>query len=136
MTKNNNIQSQEKRRLRNFGITMAAVLTIIASILLWNDKPAFLYLFATSAVFLLSSLLYPKLLKPIESIWMKFASILGYVMTGVILTIVYYLAVTPIGLLRRLFSKDPLGLKIDKSAKSYWRPVDPKGPKSRPYKPY
>ncbi len=136
MTEHNNIQIQEKHRLRNFGITMAVVLTIIGSVLLWNDKPAWLYFYAIAFVFLISGLAFPKLLYPVEFVWMKLAFILGYIMTRIILTIVFYLAVTPIGLLRRLFSKDPLEMKIDKNAESYWKPVDPKGPKSRPYKPY
>ena len=136
MTEDNNIQIQEKRRLRNFGITMAVVLSIIGSVLLWNDRPACIYYFVISSLFLICGFAFPKLLYPIEWAWMKLAFILGTISTRIILTIVFYLAVTPIGLLRRLFSKDPLDMKIDKNAKSYWKPVDPKGPKSRPYKPY
>lgn len=136
MNKSKNKQNQEKDRLRNFGITMAVVLSIIASLLLWYNKPAWMYFYSASAFFLICGIIAPKLLFPIEWVWMKLSQILGYIMTRVILITVYYLAVTPIGLLRQLFSKDPLGIKIDKSADSYWQPVDPKGPKSRPYKPY
>jgi hypothetical protein len=136
MTEDNNIQTQEKRRLRSFGIIMAVVLSLIASVLLWNDRPVCMYLFVISSLFLISGIAFPRLLKPIEFVWMKLAFILGYIMTRIILTIVFYLAVTPVGLLRQLFSKDPLDMKIDKDAASYWKPVDPKGPKSRPYKPY
>ena len=126
----------EIRRLRNFGITMAVVLSIIGSIMLWYDKPNCMYLYIVSGVLLFCSLVAPKLLIPLEWCWMKLAYILGYIMTRVILTIVYYLAVTPVGLLRQLFNRDPLREKIDKSVETYWEPVDPTGPKSRPYKPY
>ena len=136
MTRNKNTISQEKRRLRNFGITMAVVLSIIGTVLLWYNRPAMPYLFGIAAVFLICGLGFPKLLSPIEWAWMKLAFILGSITTRIILVIVYYLAVTPIGLLRQLFCKDPLDIKIDKNAESYWKPVDPKGPKSRPYKPY
>ena len=128
--------NQENRHLRNFGIIMAVVLSIIGSVLLGHDIPACIYLFTISGIFLVSGLAFPKLLYPIEWGWMKLANILGYIMTRVILTITFYLIITPIGLLRQLFSKDPLDIKIDKSAESYWKPVDPEGPKTRPYKPY
>lgn len=136
MTVHNDIKDYEKSRLRKFGITMAVVLLIIGSVLLLQDRAVYLYFYMAGGFFLLSGILVPNILYPIEWIWMKLAFIFGYIMTRIILTIVYYLAVTAIGLIRRIFSRDPLDMKIDKSSDSYWQPVDPKGPVSRPYKPY
>ncbi|MCP4705869.1 MAG: hypothetical protein GY865_14815 [candidate division Zixibacteria bacterium] len=115
---------------------MAVVLSIIGAVLLWNDRPACMYLFIIASCFLVCGIVFPKLLYPIECIWMKLAFVIGAISTRIILIIVYYLAVTPIGLLRQLFSKDPLDIKIDKSTESYWKPVDHKDSKSRFYKPY
>jgi hypothetical protein len=123
-------------RLRKFGITMAIVLSIIALLLLWYDRTAWIYLLGIAALFLLSALISPRLLIPIEWFWMKLGRYLGYVTTNLILIVTFFFIVTPIGLIGRLFGRDPLHLKIDKQAKSYWTPVDPKGPLSRPEKPY
>jgi len=123
-------------RLRKFGITMAVVLSIIGLFLLWYDRTAWIYLFGIAALFLLSALTSPRILIPIEWLWMKLGRYLGYVSTGLILTITFFLVITPIGLLGRLFGRDPLHLKFDKQSDSYWTPVDPKGPVSRPEKPY
>jgi hypothetical protein len=136
MNTDNNIANKDRRRLRNFGIVMAVVLSIIGSVLLWNDNPAGINIIIIAGVFLFCGFAFPVLLYPIEWLWMKLAAALGYIMTRLILIIVYYLVVTSIGLLRQLFSKDPLEIKFNKEAESYWKPVDPKGSKSRPYKPY
>ena len=62
----------------------------------------------------------PAFLKPIHKIWMGFALILGSIMTRVILSVLFYLVITPISLISRLSGKDFLDLKIDKSIVSYW----------------
>ena len=136
MKNNNNIINQEKRRLRKFGFTMAIVLSIIGALLIWYNKPAWPYLFSIAGIFLVFAFVLPQSLKPIEWTWIKLAFVIGTISTLTILTLVYYLVMTPIGLLRQLFCKDPLGVKIDKETNSYWKPVDSKGSKSRPYKPY
>ncbi len=124
------------RDLRKFGITMACAFAIFGALFLWREKPAWPYLFGVSGFFLICGFLLPQVLKPIEWAWMKMAHFMGQIMTRVILTITFYLAITPIGLLRRLFGKDSLNRKFDKDAASYWIPVDPDGPISRPDKPY
>ena len=67
---------------------------------------------------------------------MAFARVLGVVMTTVILTLTYFLAITPMGLLVRALGKDLLGMRGDPTVESYWVPVEPDGPASRPDKPY
>lgn len=62
----------------------------------------------------------PAVLKPIYSVWMALAVVLGFIMTRVILTIVFYLVVTPIGLIMRAVGRDPLDRKLDSNASSYW----------------
>lgn len=136
MKKNNNIIEKQTRRLRSFGITMAVVLSIFGVLLLWYNKPTWPYLIGVASCFLICGFAFPKLLYPIEYVWMKFAFVMSNISTRIILISVFYLAITPVGLLRQLFSKDPLSTKIDKSAKSYWKPVDHKDSKSRLYKPY
>ncbi len=72
----------------------------------------------------------PIILWPLQKIWMMVAVILGWVMTRIILSILFYLVITPISLLGRLFGKRFLDLKIDRSATSYWikrenKPTEP-----------
>ncbi len=74
-------------------------------------------------LFVLSRVAYP-IMKPIHIGWMKFAFLLGWFNTRLLLGIFFYLIITPIGLLMRLFGKDFLDEKIDKSAKSYWNKRD------------
>lgn len=71
------------------------------------------------AIFTLSHIAYP-VMKPFHIGWMKLAYFLGWFNTRLLLGIFFYLIITPTGLLMRLFGKDFLDEKIDKSAKSYW----------------
>lgn len=74
-------------------------------------------------LFGLSHIAYP-VMKPVHFGWMRFSQILGWVSTKVVLSIFFYLVLTPTGLLMRLFGKDLLDKRIDRSAKSYWKRRD------------
>jgi hypothetical protein len=78
-----------------------------------------IFLVAGPIIYLLSYIAYP-VMKPFHVAWMKFAFILGWFWTRAFLSIFFYLIITPTGLLMKLFGKDLLDEKIDKSAKSYW----------------
>jgi hypothetical protein len=67
----------------------------------------------------LSYIAYP-IMKPVHVAWMKFAFVLGWINVRILLGLFFYLIVTPIGVIMRLFGKDLLDKKIDRSAKSYW----------------
>lgn len=115
---------------------MAVALAIIASILLWKDRSAWPYLYGIAGFFLVAGLAFPRLLAPIEWLWMKFARIMGIITTSIILSVAYYFVVTPIGIIMKIAGRDPLHRRFDRRAKSYWIPVDPDGPAGRPEKPY
>ena len=114
-----NIKS-EKSDLRKFGITIGVILLIIAGFLFWSEKESLQILFTFGAVLLILGFTIPVILKPIYWVWMIFATILGWIMTRVILSLLFYLIVTPIGLVARLFGKQFIELKWDKSEGSYW----------------
>jgi hypothetical protein len=114
-----NIKS-EKKDLRNFGITFGVVLGILAGALWWKGKDTYSVFAILSAAFFLAGFLLPKLLTPLQKVWMTFAVILGFVMTRIILSILFYVVFTLIGGLSRLFGKQFLDLKIDGSQQSYW----------------
>ncbi|MDX1545971.1 MAG: SxtJ family membrane protein [Rhodothermales bacterium] len=125
-----------KQELRSFGLVMTVPLTLIGGYLWWKGSAAAPYVLGAAAFFLVTGLLVPALLRPIEKGWMKVAEILGAIMTRVILTVAFYLVITPFGLLLRVLRKDLLALRFHPEQTSYWAPVETDGPATRPDKPY
>ena len=105
--------------LRKFGLTLGIVFILIALILLWLNKSSLIWGILGIA-FITAAFLFPSILKPINKIWMSFAILLGWVMTRIILSILFYFAFTFIRFLALAFNKKFLDFKIDPSAKSYW----------------
>mgnify|MGYP001282789255 CR=1 FL=1 len=114
-----NIKS-EKSDLRKFGITIGIILLIIAVYLFWKENESFQIFLITGIVLSLLGVAIPVILKPIYWVWMIFATILGWVMTRVILCLLFYLILTPIGLISRMFGKHFLELKWNKDDKTFW----------------
>ncbi|GBE16308.1 hypothetical protein BMS3Abin15_00121 [bacterium BMS3Abin15] len=114
-----NIKS-EKKDLRNFGITIGIVLGILGGALWWKGKDTYNIFIILSLAFIFFGLVLPAALKPLQKAWMTFAVILGWFMTRLILSVLFYLVFTFIGWGARLFGKQFLDLKMDNSQKSYW----------------
>ena len=114
-----NIKS-EKSDLRMFGITIGVILLIIAGFLFWKEKESFQILLTFGVTLCILGIAIPFILKPIYWVWMIFAIILGWFMTRVILSLLFYVVFTSIGLTARLFGKQFLDLRWDKSKESYW----------------
>ena len=114
-----NIKSK-KSDLRNFGITVGIILLIISGFLFWKEKESFQILLFFGITLFILGIAIPFILKPIYWVWMIFATILGWIMTRVILSLLFYIIVTPIGLIPRFFGKQFLELRWDKSKESYW----------------
>ncbi len=109
-----------KKDLRQFGLTVGGVLLIIGAVLYYSEKSAAVYFFIIGGLLIAAAVIYPKILKLLNKVWMGLAIVLGFVMSRIILTILFYLVLTPIGLFAKLFGKKFMNLKYDKSAKSYW----------------
>ncbi len=110
----------DKVTLKSFGLTIGAVFLALGSLFLFRQKHNIaINNFVASGMFFTAGLVFPILLKPIFIIWMRFAFILGWINTRVILIILFYLVFTPLGLLIRLFRIDLLERK-NKGA-TYWR---------------
>jgi len=110
----------DKSDWKKFGITMGIILTIIGFLLLWKKNNYFEYSFFLSAAFFILGLVLPSVLKYVYKAWMSLAVVMGFIMTRVIMVIIFYLIVTPIGLIASITGKKFLDMKIDQSAKSYW----------------
>ena len=114
-----NIKS-EKSDIRKFGITIGIILMIIAGFLFWKEKESYQIFLTVGTILFVLGILVPAVLKPIYWILMIFATILGWLMTRVILSLLFYIIITPIGLIPRFFGKQFLELQWDKSKESYW----------------
>ena len=109
-----------KEEIRKFGFLIGGVLIAISIFMLWKTFNQYQLVFIIGILFIILGFFIPRILKPIYIIWMTFATILGWIMTRVILTILFYLIVTPIGLIARVFGAKFLDLSWNKNVKSYW----------------
>ena len=114
-----NIKSA-KNDIRKFGVTIGLFLMILAGYFFWRGRDSFEILLVSGIALCVLGLAIPIVLKPIYWIWMILAVILGWIMTRVILSLLFYIMITPIGLLSRLSGNRFLDLKWDKSKDTYW----------------
>ena len=114
-----NIKS-EKSDIRNFGITLGIILLLISGFLFWKEKESYQIFSGIGITLSLIAIAIPSVLKPVYWMWMIFGIILGWFMTRVILSLLFYIIITPIGLTLRLFGKQFLEVRWDKSKESHW----------------
>lgn len=111
-----------KKELREFGLTIGAILAVLGGLVLWRGKKdVSQYLIVSGILFISSGLMLPGILKPLQKIWMGISVVMGFFVSRIILFILFYAVLTPIGLIARVLGKDILDQKIDKSGESYWR---------------
>jgi hypothetical protein len=114
-----------RKDLRKFGLTLGVFFALLAGYFRWRHGGAGTPALATvSGFFLFFGLLAPSALKPVQKAWMTMALAMGWVMTRVLLSLLYFVAVTPIGLIMRRTGHDLLGTK--KKAESYWQDCRPR----------
>ena len=113
---------------KSFGIVFFIVFLLIATYPLINNGELRIWSLILSLVFLILGLLNSKILYPLNKIWFKFGLLLGRIVSPLVMVIIFFLVVTPIGLLMRILNKDLLNLKFNKS-KSYW--IEKNEPKSK-----
>ena len=117
---------------RSFGLVFAVV---FASIAIWpllnmSEQGGMLRVWAVAvaAFFVIAALVMPRMLAPLNWLWFKFGLLLHKIVNPLVMGLLFFLTVTPIGLLMRALGKTPLQLGFDKSAESYWIPRAPPGP--------
>ena len=116
---------------RKFGLSVGGVLLLFAGIAAWRNHPTLAVALAVPAgALLLGALVAPALLVPVERRWMAAAAVLGAFNTRILLTVAYYLLVTPVGLILRVAGRDPLDRRLH-SGESYWTRRPPEPPPSR-----
>jgi len=108
------------RKIRDFGITFFVVFAIIGGVFLYQGQSFGYACFVAGVVFVVLGRGAPRSLKPLYKAWMTLALVLGFFTSRVILCILYYFVLTPIGVIMRLFGRDLLDRRWDKEARSYW----------------
>ena len=113
---------------RSFGIVFFIVFLLIALYPLTYSQDIRIWSVIISIIFLVLGLFNSKILTPLNKLWFKFGIFLGKIISPIIMGIIFFLVVTPIGFIMRLLGKDVLNLKYNKN-KSYW--IEKNGPKSK-----
>tara|TARA_Y100000768_G_C23989853_1_gene691605 strand:+ start:483 stop:887 length:405 start_codon:yes stop_codon:yes gene_type:complete len=119
----------EKPSERSFGKVFSIVFLGFALFPLFNSKDLNVWALAISTIFMLLAYIAPKTLVILNLLWFKFGLLMGSIVSKIILTLIYFFTVLPIGIVIRLFGKDLLKLRLDKKVNSYWiKRTDSMGP--------
>ncbi len=110
---------QKKSNNRSFGILFCIVFLLIAIWPLISSSSVRYWALVLSVTFLILGIINSKLLSPLKVYWIKLGEILGKVIAPLVMSLVFFIILTPIGLILRLFGKDLLKLKKNKKS-SYW----------------
>lgn len=114
-------QINEKKQIRTFGFGLTGFLSLIGGLHIYKGHPeSSIYFFGASFVALCISIIVPTALKHIYKIMMLIAHAIGWVNTHILLGLIFYLIISPVGLFLKAIRKDLLNRKIDKSCNTYW----------------
>ena len=113
---------------RSFGIVFFIVFLLISIYPLINNESIRIWSLVVSLIFLVLGIINSNLLLPLNKLWFKFGIFLGKIISPIIMGIIFFLVVTPIGLIMKLLGKDVLNLKYN-DYRSYW--IEKNGPKSK-----
>jgi len=109
------------KEVRKFGLLFGSICAAITVFMLYKGNGHWTWFAGACVFFVVTGLIRYQVLRPIYIGWMKFAFVLGWINTRILLSVFFYLILTPISLLMRLLSKDLLDEKIEPGATSYWR---------------
>ena len=110
----------KKSSEKSFGILFGVVFIIVSVWPLFYSNSLRIWSLILAIIFFLLAFLKPSLLKSFNNAWIKLGELLGRIIAPIVMAIVYFLILTPISLLVRLFGKDLIGMKFNNDIKSYW----------------
>ena len=116
------------KELKNFGLLVGGIFIAFGLLMLWRGKPHFTVPIVIGTPLVILGVITPRLLKQIYLAWMSLGFIMGAIVAPIILTLLYFFGITPIGLLGRLTGKEFLDLKFKIPADSYWIPKAKRDP--------
>ena len=133
-----NIPALDSKGLRKFGLTTGAIIVLLFVLFfpwVFDMENLPIWPWIVAGLLWVPALAMPNLLEPVYTTWMKIGHALGWVNTRIILGLLFYVIVLPMGLIMRLLGNDPMSRKLDKSISSY-RIKSISEPKDRLEKPY
>jgi len=113
---------------RTFGLTFAAFFLLVALVPLLHDRPLRIWALGLSGLLIAVSFALPSSLRPFNRLWSKFGLLLAKITNPIVTGLMFYLLFTPVAYFRRLRGTDPLRMKLDAAAETYWIPRVPPGP--------
>ena len=114
---------------RSFGLVVGVFLGCVAAVKFWHGQRETGLVWAISALIFFSlAVVKPALLRPLNRLWLRLGLLLHKVMNPLLMAVMFYIVILPISLLMRIFHKDPLRMKYDPHAASYWIERRPPGP--------
>ncbi len=125
------LQSTEKKKRssdRSFGLIIGVAFLLLGAFNAWHGGHAAVYLLVAGALILGLALVRPHLLAPLNWLWAQFGMLLQRLVSPVVISALFFVVITPVGLLMRACGQRPLALGFDKSAQSYWVKRMPPGP--------
>lgn len=127
----------DNREIRKFGCIALVFFGFLSALGFFTNKPLPTYIFGFLTILGLGFIIIPSPLRPIYSTWLKIAHYIGRIVTMLILTLAYYMVITPSALIKRMVSGRPLPVRPNKQKTSYWVPrIEPVQPKERFLKRY
>jgi hypothetical protein len=124
-----------RSQLRQFaGIWFPAFWAVVGGMLWYRTgvlPTVVIVLWVVAAVISLAGIINPRWIRPVFITWMRLAYPIGWTVSHLMLAIIYYLAITPIGVLMRLMGRDPMQRRLDRQAPTYWVPHNPGGDMAR-----
>ena len=109
-----------KSSVKSFGILFFIVFLLIGVWPLLNDNNLRIWSLVLSAIFLILGLIESKILIPLNKYWVKFGQLLGKIIAPIVMAVIFFLVLTPISLMLKIFKKDVLRLALSKKKESYW----------------
>jgi hypothetical protein len=113
---------------KSFGVVFAVVFAIVGVWPLWDGGSPAYWAFGLSASFLVLALVRPRTLAPLNRLWHLAGLGLGKVVTPLVMGLIFFVTITPMALIMRMMGKDPLRLRFEPEADSYWIERNPSGP--------
>jgi len=115
---------QSKKSLKRFGLLVGSVFVIITLWMIFKNSPSiFKYILGCiGSLLILFGILHPNILKPLHKVWMGLAFAMGWLISRILLILLFILVTIPMGILTRLIGKDLINHKIDREQTSYWIP--------------
>ena len=114
------LSSTDRKEIRKFGTVALFFFGLLCTIAAWRQKVLVACFFGALSLLGMGFLILPDTLKPVYDKWLQIAHFIGKAITVIMLTIMYYLVITPFALMKKIFGGSPISLKPDKSVSSYW----------------